>query len=456
MQTPPHRSRPRTARRHAVTTTAVTTAGLLLSSCASPTGFGDSAHTSASSTPGRTSTAGSNEREVASLSPRVVLSHAGGITTLDASTGQVVDETNHPGFLRLANAGDGRHVMVSDSDTFRVYDAGIEAQRHGDHAHYREFTPGLTGVTYAAPHARHVVVHAGLTTLFADGSGAIQIVPSAKIADPSATIRHAKTEAPHHGVALELSDGSLVATHATKDARSTVRLTKGERVLAQTTDCPGVHGEAVAAPTARGDVVTFGCENGPVVLRDGAFHRVPVKDAYARSGNLAGSQGSPIILGDYKVEKKTDENAEPEHPTRVALIDTRRDRLDLVDLGSTYWFRSLARGPKGEGVVLTSDGALKIVDPVRKSVTASIPAIAPWTEKKDWQQPGPVVKVAGTNAYVTDAEQRKLVVVDLTKAAVTKRIDLPHTPVEMAVVTGSPEAPKAAKDAHEGHEGHAH
>lgn len=456
---PTHRSSipPRAALTGAAT---VTTVGLLLSACGTPTTPVAAPGAGSSSTPAATSSAGSNEREVASISPRIVVSHADGLTTLDAATGRVVDETSHPGFLRLNNAGDGRHVMVSDSDVFRVYDAGIEAQRHGDHHHYREFTPGLTDVTYDAKHAGHVVLHAGLTTLFADGTGAIQILSSGDIAKASAAIRHAKTDAPHHGVALELSDGSLLTTQGTQEARSTVQVRRGDTVLAQTSDCPGVHGEAVAAPT-RGtkgtkgakstDVVVFGCEDGPVVLRDGAFHKVPVKDAYARSGNLAGSHTSPIVLGDYKVKKKTDENTEPEHPTRVALIDTRADRLDLVDLKSPYWFRSLARGPKGEGIVLTYDGALKIVDPTSKAVTASIPVISSWTEKKDWQEPGPAVKVAGTNAYVTDAEQKTLSVIDLTTRAVIRKFDLPHTPVEFAVVAGSPEAPRADATGHEGH-----
>lgn len=441
MQTPSFRPR------IALSTSALATVGLLLAACGSTTS--GSAATPAESRatgsgPSQKHTAGSNEREVASISPRIVISYDGGLAALDAKTGQVVDDTAHPGFLRLNNAGDGRHVLVSDSDIFRVYDAGIEADKHGDHYHYREYSPGLTPLTYKAEHAGHVVLHAGLTTLFADGTGAIQTLDSADIANPSAAVRHAKADAPHHGVALELADGSLLTTQGTADKRTTVQLKRGKDVLTQTTDCPGVHGEAVAQPTAKGDVVVLGCENGPVLLRDGAFHKVPVKETYARTGNLSGSPESPIVLGDYKVDKE----AEPERPTRVALIDTRSDSLSLVDLGSAYWFRSLARGPKGEGVVLTYDGALKIVDPATKKVSASIPVIGPWTEHKDWQQPGPAVKVAGNHAYVSDAAQRKIVVVDLTTGKVEKVFDVTHTPVEMVVVTGSAEAPK---DTHAGH-----
>ena len=168
----------------------------------------------------------------------------------------------------------------------------------------------------------------------------------------------------------------------------------GDTVAAETDACPGSHGEAVVESTAKGDVVVVGCTDGPVVYRDGAFYKVPVEDAYSRSGNLAGSEHSPIVLGDYKVDK----DAELERPTRVALIDTRAASLRTLDLGSSYWFRSLARGPHGEGLVLTYDGALQVIDVAAGDVTATIPAIQTWEEKPEWQQPGPILKVAGERA----------------------------------------------------------
>ncbi|MCA1387108.1 hypothetical protein I6F34_40800, partial [Bradyrhizobium sp. BRP05] len=44
---------------------------------------------------------------------------------------------------------------------------------------------------------------------------------------------------------------------------------------------------------------------------------------------------------------------------------------------------------------------------------AEYPVIEPWKEKDEWQEPGPILKVAGNTAYVTDAEAQKLVAVDL-------------------------------------------
>ncbi len=374
--------------------------------------------------------------EVRSLRPRLLVAHDQGLTAVDALTGRELSRTSMPRFLLLANAGDGRHVVVSDSDTFRVYDLGLQAQRHGDHYHYFATPPRMTDVTYAAPHAGHVVVHHGRTTLFSDGTGQIQVVSSARIADKRAPVQRFRTATAHHGVAVMLSDGSLLTTQGDAKRRSTVQVLSRGKVRAQTTNCPSVHGEAVARPTKSGDVVALGCENGPVVYRDGAFHKVRTKDAYARSSNVLGHEKSSIVLADYKVKRGA-----PERPTRVALIDTARLRVKLVELGTSYWFRSFARGPRGEGLVLGNDGRLRVIDTERAAVVKSIPVISAWQEKADWQQPGPAVKVAGAYAYVTDAQRRQVAVVDLNTRRVTARYRLSRSPVDFAVVTGSPEAP---------------
>lgn len=324
-------------------------------------------------------------------------------------------------------------MLVTDGDEFLVYDAGIEAQPHGDHAHKYEYQPGLTDVAYSAPKAGHAVVHADHTTLFSDGTGEITVLKSSDIARPDAPSTAHRTDTPHHGVALQLTDGSLLTTQGTTEARNTIQVLRDGKVTAETTDCPGIHGEAAAAPTAKGDVVTFGCENGPVVFRDGAFHKVPVDDSYARSGNLFGSAASPIVLGDYKV----DQDAELERPTRIALINTLTDDLELVDLKSAYWFRSFARGEHGEGLVLTYDGKLHVIDVDAGTATRSIDVIKPWTEDEDWQQPGPLVKVADHHAYVVEPQAKEIVVIDFADGVVDRRIALEHAPVEMEILTGS-------------------
>lgn len=258
-------------------------------------------------------------------------------------------------------------------------------------------------------------------------------------------IEEYSTDSAHHGVAVPLSSGDLLLTQGTADARDTVQVRSPEGdVIAETTDCPGVHGEAAAAPTAEGDVVALGCENGPVVFRDGEFHKVPVEEDYQRSGNLFGHYASSVILGDYKV----DADAEKERPTRIGLFDTLSGSVTTVDLGSAYWFRSLARGADGEALVLTYDGQLNVLDEETGQMIHEIDVVGAWEEPDEWQSPGPIVKVGADGfAYVTDAAARKLHVVDVEAGTVLDSFDLPEAPTELVVVTGGPES-----SSHEGHD----
>jgi hypothetical protein len=395
----------------------------------------------------------SDRQQVDALAPRVVLTYDGGLMTVDTETGDVVADIKTEGFLRLHNAGDGRHILISTGDEFRVFDSGLIAEGHGDHDHYYEKTPALTGSSIEAPEAAHVVAHEGRTALFADGTGAVTVMDSAAFSDGGVTpdeIQEHAADAAHHGVAVPLGSGDLLLTQGTAETRNTVQVVSPEGdVLAETTDCPGVHGEATALATSKGDVVSLGCENGPVVYRDGAFSKVPVEEQFQRSGNQFGHHGSPIVLADYK----TDPDAEQERPTRIGLIDTHAGSMDTVDLGSPYWFRSLARGEDGEALVLTYDGELNILDEETGGIIHEVKVVDAWEEPAKWQSPGPAVKV-GTDghAYVTDPAAGRLHVIDVAAGTVLDSFDLPEVPVELAVVTGDPEAPGHRHEQDHGHD----
>ena len=90
----------------------------------------------------------------------------------------------------------------------------------------------------------------------------------------------------------------------------------------------------------------------------------------------------------------------------------------------------------GEALVLTYDGAVKIINPESGAIEASIPAIGPWSEKADWQEAGPSITVAGDTAYVTDAQASSVTVIDLHSRAVSHTLALGATPIEVAVVNG--------------------
>ena len=366
--------------------------------------------------------------EASSATPRLAVTHDGGVMVVDVTSGEVLAEEAVDGFVRVGAAGDGRHVLVSAAGGWQVLDLGSWSDEHGDHSHHWTGEPGLTDVRFEATEPGHVVAHGGTTTLFDDGTGAITAFDPADLADGEPEVTSATTDEPHHGVAVRLPDRNLLLTVGDEETRSGVRLVGPSGVvLAETDDCPGVHGEAFAQ-----DVAVFGCEDGAVVVDGREITKVESPDPYGRIGNQAGSEVSPVLLGDYK----TDPDAELERPTRISLIDTRDASLRLVDLGTSYSFRSLARGPEGEALVLGTDGALHVIDPETGRTTASIDVVDRWREPLDWQQPRPALHVVAGTAYVTDPANDRVHVVDLASEEVTATLDLPHTPNEIVANAG--------------------
>ncbi len=342
----------------------------------------------------------------------VAITYDGGISLLDGKTLKVVKDLPLPGFNRLNPAGNDRHLIVSTATGFRLLDAAGAT---------------LTDTEIRAPKPGHVVRHAGKTVLFSDGTGEITVLDPATLGTGKPPAPQHKTPEPHHGVAVELANGELVATIGNEDARNGIAVRdKDGKEIARNDQCPGVHGEA----TARGETVVVGCETGALIYRAGKITKVTSPDAYGRIGNQAGSPQSSITLGDYK----TDKEAELERPTRVSLIDTEKASLRHVDLGTSYTFRSLARGPQGEGLVLGTDGKIHVIDPAAARVTRTIPVIGSWQEPLEWQQPRPALFVRGGTAYVTDPGKKEVHAVDLGTGEQTATGTLPGVPNELSGV----------------------
>ncbi|MFC8181457.1 zinc metallochaperone AztD [Rhodococcus sp. NPDC057297] len=359
--------------------------------------------------------------------PRLTVSYDGGVLVLDAATLETVDDvTGIDGFTRLNPAGDGRHVFVSGSGAFTALDAGTWTSGS---EHFTS-TPALTDVEFDATTPGHVVRHDGKTVLFDDGTGKVEIFESAALleGEKPETDTYTTPEA-HHGVAVELSDGALLTTLGNEDERTGIVVLDADRKeIVRNEECPGVHGEAVAAD----ETVVVGCQDGLLIYRDGAITKVQSPDAYGRIGNQAGDEDSPVLLGDYKV----DPDAELERPTRVSLTDTVTGELTLVDLGTSYTFRSLGRGPAGEAIVLGTDGALHVIDVNSKSVTQTIPVVDAWEEPVKWQEPRPALFVHEGTAFVSDPAKNSIHAVDLSTGEVTQTGELAHTPNELTGVTG--------------------
>ncbi|MEU6644509.1 zinc metallochaperone AztD [Saccharomonospora sp. NPDC046836] len=348
----------------------------------------------------------------ATVTEPVVATYDGGIYVLDGSTLDVRADLALDGFNRLNPAGDDRHVLVSTSDGFRVLDATGAT---------------LTDVEFPGAEPGHVVRHAGRTVLFSDGTGEVLSFDPHQLGAGTPETASYTTSEPHHGVAVELENGELLVTLGNEEERTGIMvLDAGRNEIVRNEQCPGVHGEA----TARGETVVIGCEDGVLVYRDGVITKIDSPTEYGRIGNQSGTDSSSIVLGDYKQDK----DAELERPTQVSLIDTETGALRLVDLGASYTFRSLARGPAGEALVLGTDGAIHVLDPVRGEVVRTIPVIGEWEEPLEWQEPRPALFVRGGTAFVSDPGERRLHSVDLGTGEKTATATLEQVPNEVSGV----------------------
>jgi hypothetical protein len=355
---------------------------------------------------------------------RVVLSYEGGVLVLDGDTLETVADLPAEEFTRLNAAGDDRHVMVTMSRGFQVLDTA--AGTGGE--------PELTDRIFPADTPGHVVRHAGKTVLYADGTSDTTIFDSADLAASDAlpesdTIPGVQA---HHGVSIVLADGTFLTTVGDASGRTGIRAQDAAgALLAESADCPGVHGEGTAADEA----VVFGCEDGALLYLDGEIVKLDAPDQpYGRMGNAFVSETSPLVVGDYK----DDPDAEGYLLRAVTVIDTEARTLEVVDLpaDAAYTFRDLARGPKDHGYILGDDGAIHVLDPVTREWVDAFPVIDAWEGPAEWQDAHPAIMVNGDIAYVTEPASNAVHAVDLTTGEVVATAELPVTPNEIAVAAG--------------------
>ncbi|MGJ0389366.1 zinc metallochaperone AztD [Microbacterium sp. CGR1] len=374
-----------------------------------------------STAPASTSDGSASDMQAGS---RVAVAYEGGILVLDGETLDTVADFESEPFTRLNAAGDGRHVMVTMSEGFQVLDTAAGTTDE----------PELTDTVFEADTPGHVVRHADKTVLYADGTSDTTIFDTADLAsaDGLPEVETIPGVEAHHGVSVVLEDGTFVTTVGNADGRNGIVAKDAEGAEIVSSDqCPGVHGEG----TAKDEAVVFGCENGALIYQDGEITKLDAPDQpYGRMGNAYVSETSPIIVGDYK----NDVDAEGYLLSAVTLIDTEAKTLEVIDLpaGVEYTFRDIVRGPEDLAYILSSDGAIHVLDPETGEITDSFPVVEAWEGPAEWQDAHPAIVVAGNIAYVTEPAANSVHAVDLTTGEVVASTELDVTPNEIAPAAG--------------------
>lgn len=247
---------------------------IALAACGSPT-------TTAAPTSGDASTSASAGGATTGA-VRIALTYDGGLYVLDAQTLELRADIPLAGFNRVNAAGNGQHILVSTEGGFRVLDTGAGTATE----------PQLTDLMFTATTPGHVVRHAGQTVLFDDGTGNITTFASDELTnDALPATEVVPSEASHHGVAILLTDGTLLSTLGDAETRRGIRVLgpDGQEVT-RNEDCPAVHGEGAAADEA----ALFGCSNGSLLYHDGTITKLTSPDPYGRIGNQYVTETSPI------------------------------------------------------------------------------------------------------------------------------------------------------------------
>lgn len=350
---------------------------------------------------------------------RIAVTYDGGVVVLDGETLEQVDQVELGGFLRVNGAGDhDGHVFVTAEDGFHVLDTGLASD-----------TVEFTGEVFESVAAGHATPHAGRTALFDDGTGEVRVFDTDAIG--TGTLPEFDTitsDAAHHGVAIQLSDGTTLSTIGTEEARTGVRhLAADGSELARNEECPSVHGEGAL----KGEAVMFGCEDGVLLFADGVFSKLDAPDEFGRTGNAYVTENSAIAFADYK----TDPDAEGYLLSKLVRIDTDTEELSVVDLpeGVEYTWRGVGRDAHDNVVVLSADGSLYLLDEAGE-VVDQWDVIEPWDSPTEWQQPHPGLRVVGDVAYVTEPASEKILAIDLHSGEVAASATLEVVPNEFVVV----------------------
>lgn len=362
-----------------------------------------------------------HRQEVAEPEPRLVVAHSdGGVTVLDAASGDVLGTTDTDEAPNLGVADDGRHVYLVQTEAGRteVLDAGSWSSAHGDHFHHYVAPPQLRQASVDGTKPIHVVSNDGRTAIFHDGLGSAEMFDEEGLLIDSPDATTVDSGAPHHGVVVPVDAGALVSIPGPDELPLGVALVDDDGAeLARFENCPELHGETIV-----GDTAAFGCADGVLLVTGQTPVKIPNPDASGERVGAFVATESPAVLGDYG-------------PTSLVVVDIEAATVTVVEAGAPYG--AYALGPHGEIVVLTIDGTLRVIDPTTGAASTTVPAVEAFELPEGHGGVKPTIAVVDHTVFVADPASSTVVPVDLETATVGTPIELDAAPSDLVAV-GTP------------------
>lgn len=400
-------------------------AALLLAAC--NTDQQSSSSASESSDSAETVETTETTKEVAEISARLTVAHSEGIWLLDTEDFEIHSAFETP-VSALAFAPDTRHVFVNhrENGKVRLLDTGVWSEPHGDHSDSFVEQPALSDFEISGDEPTHFVNHGGQTAIYYDGDGKVEIYAGNELSSEQPVTAKTTLQTPaHHGVAVPLSDGSILASYTPEDnpqplPEGIALFTADGTEELRFTTCPGLHGEA-SGGIGDYETIGFGCE-GSVLLyhpAEKSTTELALPDTDARVGSLKGNHASDYLLGNYSSKTNAAVN------TKISLVNLQDRSLSTIELGTEYTSSMIV--DKELGYVLGKDGTVYVVDLVEQAVISTIAAIDPIApaEGHGHGAPSPAMALVESTLFITDPVAKTLTQVDILSksAAVVQTFD---------------------------------
>ncbi|WP_337845126.1 hypothetical protein [Thermus sp.] len=336
------------------------------------------------------------------------------VYVLDLEEGKEVARFSVPSLARLYPLPGGQYALAvhRDSGHLSFIWSGLRLVNHGDHQDLRLEAPYVAATLATGPKPTHAFAHGHHLAVFHDGDGTVALFDLRRLG-LDWRYRQVATGRPDHGALALLGERLLVG--GLESGRVEVYTLEGQKALTLPEACPRLHGEAVLE-----GVAVFGCQDG-VLLVEGVGQGVrarklpnpPRSPEGARVGTLVALEEAGVFVGNFG------------------------QGLAVIRLGEGLKPLPLPARPlrflaeEGKGVlVLTAEGRLHRVDPLKGEVGPGFPVATPPAQGA----PSPALAVGHGVAYVADPAQGAVVEVDLEGFQVKRRLPVGGAPAALALL----------------------